>query len=95
MIRRGDLDGHPIGINLRTVELGLSDQLIGRRPLATGIDGTARDHGVRGALHHQLQRDHPGHTQGQHRSHPLHRLPRFDHAAIGRLPALEQREEVA
>jgi hypothetical protein len=25
----------------------------------------------------------------------LHHLPCFDHAAIGRLPALEQREEVA
>ena len=34
----------------------------------------------------------PATAQSQHRSHPLHHLPCFDHAAIGCLPALKQRE---
>ncbi len=51
----------------------------GRRLLLSRIDGTARGHRGRGALHPGLQRPDSADAQGQHWSPPRHDLPRFDH----------------
>src|SRR5947209_7807612 len=79
-----------IRINLRTVELGIGEQLIGVGPRLARIDGTALAHHLHGACDHGLDRDHPGKGQRQAGGHPRDDLFGFDHAAIGRLPTADQ-----
>ena len=84
----------PIRINLRTVELGIGEQLIGVGPPLARIDGTALAHHLHGASDHGLHRDHPRQGQRQAGGHPRDDLFGFDQAAIGSLPTANQDLEV-